>query len=392
MTSCRLSSPHRDRRMTSAALALALILVFEQSCSRPDGKTEIRLGLLCALSGESAVDGGGNRAGAELAVSEVNREGGLTVGGKRHRLVLVGEDTASTAENAVRAARKLINQDDVAALVGPFATNTAIPVAAMAEQSRVPMISPSASNPRVTAGKEYVFRGCFTDEFQGRMMAGFARQDLAARKAAVLYDVTDAYGVGLAEIFRREFENGGRQVVSFETFLKDDRDFTQQLTRIAAQQPDVLFLPGYTEVVRLQARQARQLGITATFLGTDGWNETALAGLPEMADAYKGGHWYAGATDERVQRFVEAFREAYGSVPDLLRAGLAYDATKLLLHAIEKQDSFESDRIRDGLAGLSGVQGITGTVSFHGSGDPEKGGIILRFSAGAAVLHKRVHP
>ena len=369
-------------------LALGFLMV---CCSPPvEQAPPIRIGLLCPLSGELALDAHVNLAGAELAVKEANRAGGIDVGGHRRKVELLVEDTENVAEIAVQKAQRLINQEDVAAMIGPFSSSTAIPVAAVAESAGMIMISPTASNPQVTAGKRYVFRSCFSDAFQGKALARFAREDLGALTAAVLYDVTNAYSKGLAEIFKQELDESGVAVLSFESYVRDVQDFTPQLTRIRDLSPAVLFLPNFSDSVRLQAQQAKQLGITATLLGSDLWNSSELSGVAELEGAFNSEHWHPDAANAEAQAFREAFQAANGPALDFQSAALAYDAFGLLFRAIEDQGSFASDRVRAGLVNLEGYRGVTGTISFDTTGDPIKDAAILRIQNGEPVLYKEI--
>lgn len=376
------------RHLLVPALACCVLL-----CCRQRAEPEpVRIGFLGTLTGEVERDGQLNLAGARLAVDELNRGGGLEIDGRRHVVELIVADTANTPEAAVRGARQLINRDDVVALVGPFVSSTAIPVAELAERSGVLMISPSASHPEVTRDKHWVFRVCFDDDFQGGLMARFAYGDLGARKAAVLYDLTNTYSSDIAEVFQRQFEASGGEVVGAEGFVRDELDFTGPLQRFADAGAEVLFLPNFSDRVRLQAQQARRLGLAATFLGSDIWNETLLGEVPELDGAFKADHWHPDVAGAEAEDFLAAFGRIHGEVPDVSRAALAYDAVGLLARTIRDGNSLDGTAMRAVLADLEGYSGVTGAISYRGGGDPKRSAVILQFHGGEAVLHRQVAP
>ena len=227
-------------------LTLILIILGLIACGpQPTQETEIRIGVIAPLSGDIANVGQSTVEAAELAVQKVNDAGGLDVGGRKQKVVLVIEDNQDKAEVAVSAAQKLINQENVVAIVGPQASRNAIPVSNVAENAHIPMVSPWSTNPETTAGKQYVFRVAFIDPFQGRVMARFAIEEFGAQKAGVLYDVASAYNKGIAEIFKQVFEEAGGQVVAFESYTTGEQDFSRQLENIRDSGAEVLFLPNY---------------------------------------------------------------------------------------------------------------------------------------------------
>ncbi|MBW1713818.1 MAG: ABC transporter substrate-binding protein, partial [Deltaproteobacteria bacterium] len=327
-----------------------------------------------------------------LAVEEINRAGGVEAGQRRLKAVLVVEDNRGNPDQAVDVARKLIHKDEVAALIGPSISSNAIPAAKVAEQAGVPMISPMSTNPATTLGKRFVFRVAFIDSFQGQVMARFAREDLGARRAAVLFDVANAYNKGIAEIFKQVFEEAGGKVVAFETYTTDDnQDFSRQLERIGRARPEVLFLPNYEKDVLLQARQARQLGLEATLLGSDGWSLVLFAGLPEFAGSFYSTHWHPQAANQQAKAFIKKFKEAYDRAPTAMEA-TAYDALGLLFAAVKNQGRADPESIRQGLVSQGRYQGVTGAIEYVDSGDPVKSAVIVKFTKEKAVFYRLVEP
>ena len=354
---------------------------------------EIRIGLITTLSGELAESYGLSTVdAAKLALQSVNESGGLDIGGHKQKVTLVIEDDQDRAELATRAAQKLINQDRVAALVGPSLSRNAIPVADVSEGARIPMISPNSTNPATTAGKRYVFRVDFIDPFQGRVIARFARDELHAQRAAVLYDVASAYNKGIAEVFRQVFTDAGGQVVAFETYTSGEKVFDQQLARIKQSGATVLFLPNYDNDVPSQAQQVRQHGITATLLGADAWGTLKPEHLGELEGSFFSTDWSIEAPGELSQAFVRRFRDAYNRPPNNI-AALSYDAVGLLLESMRKQGKTDPESIRAGLSTITDYAGATGAIGYAGGGgDPVKSALILQVKGGAVLLDRQVNP
>lgn len=357
------------------------------------GEPEIHIGVLAPLSGEFAESGGLPIVNAALlAAQQVNDRGGLVVREQSYHVVLHVEDDQDTPQLAVEAARKLIVQDRVVALVGAPLSRIAIPVATVAENEGIPLISPSSTNPATTQGKRYVFRMAFLDSFQGQAIARFVSQDLGVRRAAVLYDIASAYNRDLAKFFRQQFEADGGEVVAFESYTTDEQDWSHQLATIHAQTPEVLFLPNYTTEVLSQVRQARQMAITATLVGGDAWSNFTSGERAEMNGAYYSAHWWPRATSEATQAFVEAYQRAYGYLPTDQNAALTYDAFGMLFQAIQEAGKTDPASIRDGLARMTRYTGVTGHMEYHGTGDPSRSIVMLQIREGEAVFSRQIDP
>jgi branched-chain amino acid transport system substrate-binding protein len=246
------------------------------------------------------------------------------------------------------------------------------------------MISPTSTNVEVTKKGDYIFRACFTDASQGRALAAFARKNLSAATATLLVDARSDYSVGLADAFRRDFTAAGGKILSELKYTEGDSDFSAQLTAIAAEKPDVLFVPGYYTDAGLIARQARGLGITATLLGADGWDSPKLTeiGGEAIEGAYLSNHYSPDDPSPAVQTFVAAYRKAYGRVPDSIAAS-SYDAARLIADAIRRAGSTEGKRVRDALASTAGFAGVTGKITFDADRNPVKAAVMLRVGKGA---------
>lgn len=364
------------------------------------GGDVIKVGGIGELTGDIPAVGASFKNAAEMAVKEINDAGGLDVGGKKYKIELVLEDNAGKADQSASAAQKLITQDNVVAIVGPNASRYAIPAAEIAESSKVALITPWSTNPKTTindktgGSKSYVFRACFIDPFQGRVVAKFAMDNLGAKKAAVLYDVASDYNKGIAEFFKKTFEENGGQVVSFETYTTNDKDFTAQLTKIKDTAPDVIFLPNYYSEVPLQIQQAKRLGINVPFLGSDSWGSSELIKLcgADCEGYYFSTHYAADNASDVAKKFIEGYKAKYGNTPDDV-AALTYDAFGLLWTALQSAGKVDRQAVRDALAKIPKFEGVTGTMQFQeGSGDPIKSAVILQVKNGAFVFFANANP
>jgi branched-chain amino acid transport system substrate-binding protein len=350
---------------------------------------EIRIGVLDTLSGESTTVGEATVKGAELAVADLQAEGGIDVKGQRRPVTLVIEDDRDQVDAVVNAVRKLIYQDNVVAIVGPQRSRNAIPAAQLAEEAQVPLISPKATNPEVTRGKSYAFRTTFIDPFQGEVMANFARQDLGAETAAILFDVASAYNRGIAEVFGDRFEAAGGQIVAYESYTTGETDFTPQLTTIREAGPDVIFLPNYQFEVPLQVQKARELGIDSTFLGSDSWGSIVPEKRPLLEGAYFSDQFSPDADTPNTQAFIQKFQETYNELPTGVSAS-TYDAIMLVAQAIEVAGEASPAAIRQGLSDIGQFQGVTGSIEFHDTGDPISSAVILNIQGDQFLFHKQI--
>ena len=214
------------------------------------------------------------------------------------------------------------------------------------------MVSPSSTNPKVTEVGDNIFRVCFIDPFQGKLLADFAKRTLKARRVAILSDVSAPYSVGLADFFRKAFTAGGGEIVGEQRYASKDKDFRAQLTAIKAENPDAIFVPGYYTEAGLIVAQARQLGLTVPLFGGDGWEAPELIQIAGSAleNTYYSTHYSPEAADVRVKDFVKAYQAMYnGDVPDAMSA-LGYDSALVLFDAIKRAGSTDPAKIRDALA------------------------------------------
>lgn len=359
----------------------------------PETPPEIRIGLLALMQGvPKATSGVPSIQAAELAARLANERGGIELDGVAHRVVIIVKDYEDRADSATSVARALINQERIDVLVGPQFSRHAIPVSVVAENARVPMLSPMSSNPATTENKSFVFRLAFLDDFQGDVMGRFAVNELGASRAAILYDKSTAYGRTLATVFRDAFEEEGGRVVAFESYALDEPlDYRERLTRIDEANPDVLYLPNDTERVQVQIRQAREQGIAATFLGGDTWDMEEFKLVPECDGAFIAHQWHSAMNTPEAVRFVQLYRDTYGVVPKVT-AAMTFDAVVLLLQAIEVAGSKSPEAIRDAFSGIGAYTGATGTVRFRGSPNPERSVVISKFQDNETRLFRIVDP
>ncbi len=360
-------------------LALLAGLLPAGSCRRPpQPPPEFRLGLILN-------EGDPYRAilgSAELAVAQANEAGGVAAGDRQLRVVLTVEGDGGTAEGAAAAARRLINVAGVAAIVGPNWSSRAIPAAAVAEEAGIPLVSPGSTHPDLTAGRRYAFRVGFVDQDQGAAMARATREELGLGRAAVLYDLTDPYSRSLAEAFRTTFVALGGAVVADEAYTSDATDYGPQLRRIRDARADALFLPSYPVPVIAQARQARALGIDATLLGGDGWDEEMMGDTPELEGGLFADHWHPDAGGEPSRAYAEAYERARGTKARSSMGPLTHDAFGLLFAAARREGSAEPEALRRGLATGAPYPGATGMVSYEGGPDPKKAVAVVRLRGG----------
>lgn len=390
-----------SRRVIKFAALAAALLAAVGGCGKGKGTDdEIRIGVIAELTGDLAAVGASCRNAVELGARRVNEAGGIELAGRKHLVRVFVEDNGDKSDQSVATAQKLIAQDRVVAIIGPNPSRCAIPAAEIAEASRVVLISPWSTAPRLTldartgAPKRYVFRSGFIDPFQGGVLARFASETLAAKRAAVLYDVASEYNKGIAEVFKTAFTKGGGEVVAFETYTTGDKDFSAQLTKIKNANPDLVFLPNYYTEVPLQVQQAHRLGLDkVAFIGGDSWGSPEL--LQNAGGLFDGyyfsTHYAADVPTPAVQEFVAAYQAAYGNAPDDV-AALSTDAFWLIMQAITVAGRPDREAVRNALAGIQDYDGITGRMRFNGTGDPVKSAVILQIENGAFKFHSRVEP
>ena len=386
-------------KTTILFFSLLVVSLFLFGCADEDASV-IKIGVIAELTGDIPAVGASCRNAAELAVAEINETGGIQLADRKYPVKLIIEDNAGKADQSASSAQKLITQQNVTAIVGPNASRYALPAAEIAETGKVLLITPWSTAPKATlnsktnASKKYVFRACFIDPFQGRVLAKFALDNLQLKNAAVLYDVASEYNKGIAEIFREVYEQNGGKVVAFETYTTNDKDFSSQLTKIKQAAPDVIFLPNYYSEVPLQIQQAKRLGITVPFIGSDSWGSEELLKLAgkDCEGYYFSTHYAADAATETTKNFIARYKTEYGTTPDDV-AALTYDSFGLLWQALETAGKNDRQAVRDALAKIPQYKGVTGNMQFkEGSGDPVKSAVILKIKDGKFTWFANAEP
>lgn len=386
----------RKRSLFFLSLLFVLTLALLPGCSNSSDGDTIKIGANFELTGGVASFGQSAVNAIELAFEQVNADGGVL--GKQLELVIA--DNKSDASESTMAMTKLVTQDKVSAVLGPVTSTNTLAAVPVAQDNKVPMITPTATNPKVTVNEEtgklndYVFRSCFIDPFQGTVMANFASNDLDAKTAAIYIDNSSDYAKGLAKYFKESFEANGGTIVAEEAYVAKDTDFKATLTRIKSTNPDVIFVPGYYEEVGKIVKQGRELGITVPFLGGDGWDAPQMldiAGAENLNNTYFSNHYSAEDPSPEIQNFVKAYEEKYNATPDAL-AALGYDAALLLIDAIKRAGSDDPEKIRDALEETKDFPAVSGKITFDENHNPVKSAVIIEFKDGKQTYKTSVNP
>ncbi len=386
------------RRIFLALLTLSVLSLALFSCAPGESDTgtagggagnEIPVGEYGSLTGSTATFGQSTHNGIVLALDEVNAAGGIN--GRQIRLYT--EDDQSKPEEAANVVQKLISQNQVVAVLGEVASSRSLAAAPICQANRVPMLTPSSTNPQVTEIGDYIFRACYLDPYQGESLARFAIDELKVRRAAILTDVKNDYSVGLAKFFKEAFVKMGGQIVGEQSYSEGDSDFKGQLTALRASNPDVLFVPGYYTEVGQIAIQSRDLGMTAPLLGGDGWESPKLLeiGGKALNGSFYSNHYSPDSPDPVVRTFVDKYRERFGANPDSL-AALGYDSMKILAEAMTRAKEIDSTQIRDELARTTNFKGVTGTITMGPDRNPIKSIVILEIRDGQITKRTEMSP
>lgn len=337
---------------------------------------EVKIGLITAETGDLAQYGIAVENAVKLAANQINEAGGID--GKQIKLVVY--DNKGDAQESVTLFRRLVNNDKIDALIGPVVSGTTLAVAPLAEASKIPMITPTATALNVTPDYDYVFRACYTDPYQGTILAKYAIKELKAKKVAILYNTSSDYSTGLAEVFKSVSEEGGATVVNYEGYTTDDVDFNAVLTNVKANNPDVIFIPDYYNKVGVIATTIKDLGIEAALLGPDGWDGVQAEYIEAVEGGYFGNHYYAGDETKVVKDFVDAYTTEYKETPNAL-AALGYDAMKIMANAIDQADSTNNEKVLEQLKKTS-LDSATGHITFDDNGDTTKSVTIIKVEDG----------
>ena len=348
----------------------------------------IPVGAFLPLSGSEAAFGQAAVEGIKLAVSQINAGGGL----EKRPVHLILRDTNSKGSEAARIVRELVAEDKVVALLGEIASENSLEAAPVAAELGIPMISPGSTHADVTKAGPGIFRVCFVDPFQGRVMSKFA-SSIGVTKAAILFDPADPYSASLAQSFEADFLARGGTITAKETCARGASDFAAQLESIKAKQPEVVFLPVYFTQAASIIKQARPLGIDQPFIGTDGWEspEFLKVGGEAVNNTYFASHFSAGEPSERTKTFVNSFKSEYGHEP-LALAALGYDAMNFLADGIRRAGSTGPVALQTALAATKNFPGVTGTITLDADRNPAKSAIVVRVDDGKFNYLETVSP
>ncbi len=355
----------------------------------PTGDDVILIGEVGSLTGPEATFGESTHQGIQLAIDEANEKGLI----KGKKLAVKVLDDQGKPEEAATATTRLITQDKAVLILGEVASTRSIAMASVAENNQVPMISPSSTNPKVTEGKNFVFRVCFIDPFQGLVMAKFARENLKLTKVAVLKDVRNDYSIGLTDVFTARFKDMGGEIVKEEAYSAGDKDFRAQLAAIKGSNPEAVYVPGYYTDVGLIAKQAKRIGLDVPLLGGDGWDSPKLFEIG--GDAIEGGyfsnHYSTQDPSPKIQKFVADFKARFGVVPDGL-AAMGYDAAKVAIDAIARAKSLAGPDIRDAIAETKNFDGVTGRITIDEQHNAVKPAVVVKVDAGKLAYQTTIAP
>lgn len=378
------------------AAALGLSLVGCSSTGSGGGASAsgdtIKIGVNYELSGTVATYGQGSVQGIEMAAEEINAAGGI----KGKKIELVKYDTKSDTAEATTLATKLVSQDKVVTIIGPATSGSFKAEIPVANKNQVPVVSGSATADDVTVSngkvQEYAFRTCFNDSFQGTAMATYAATGLNAKKAVIIKDSSSDYSKGLADNFKTKFTGAGGQIVGEEAYTTNDQDFNAILTRIKAEQFDVIYLPGYYNEAGLIIKQARALGINAPVLGGDGFDSPQLkelAGASALNNVYFTNHYSSLDQDPAVQSFISTYKQKYNADPGAFQA-LGYDTMKFVADAINRASAVDGKSIQQAMASTKDFKGVTGTFSVDANHNPVKQIVVISLKNGDQASSTKV--
>lgn len=353
-------------------------------------KEKVKIGLIAPLTGDVKTFGESSKNAFLIAIEDYSKSG-------KYNIEPIIMDDKNDPTEGTNAALKLITQNRVKAIVGPLTSKVALPVSEIANTNKVPMVTGTATNPKVTVydgkRKPYIFRACYIDPFQGTVAATFAIKNLKAKAAAVLYDVGNDYSKGLAEFFKSSFEKGKGKVVAYESYQKDDVDFSALITKIASTKPDVIYVPDYYNKVALIAKQIREKGIKSPMLGGDGWDSPELIKIAGSAivGSYFTNHYSPDRKDPVTEAFIKTYKQKHGIVPDAL-AALSYDAAALLLKALDATQKPDTANIKAEIEKTKNFKGVTGVINFDKNGDAVKSTVILKLEKDGAKYITTIAP
>ena len=347
----------------------------------------IKIGGMAPLTGVLAIYGVTTTNGAELAVKEINENGGIL--GKKIEYIIL--DTKGDSTEAVMAYNKLVDEK-VAGIIGEVTSKPTLAVAEVAVQDNMPLITPTGTQVDITEAGPNVFRVCFTNPYQGKVLAITSKERLGADTVAVMLNNSSDYSDGITKAFIEESEKLGMKVMGVEGYSDGDKDFRPQLTKLAAMNPDVVLIPEYYEQAALIATQAREVGVKSIFVGSDGWDGIAKtldkSSYSAIENSYFTNHFSMEDQSEKIQNFLKDYRETYKEDPSAFSA-LGYDAIYMMKSAIEKAGTTDKQKVVDALKGIE-YDGITGYLTFDDHNNPVKAVTVLKIENGKYIFDSKV--
>ena len=384
------------KRILTGLAAATVGLAMLAGCSGGAGQAQapagdtIKIGVNFELSGDVATYGEANVQGIEMAAEEINKAGGID--GKQ--IELVKYDTKSDAAEATTLATKLMTQDKVITVIGPATPGGMKATTPVAEQNKIPVVPGSAPADDVTVDatgvKQFAFRTCFNDSFQGTAAANYAVSKFSAKKAVILRDSSSDYSKGLADAFRTTFTEAGGEIVSEDAYAKGADNFNAVMTKFKGQQFDVIYLPGYYTEAGKAIKQARDLGVTQPILGGDGFDSPVLAEQAgaQLTDVYYTNHYSSEDQDPKVQEFIKAFKAKYNTDPNAFNA-LGYDTLKFVADRVKRAATKDGVGVQKALAETKDFAGVTGTFSVDENHNPVKAVVFIGYKDGKAAATEK---
>jgi branched-chain amino acid transport system substrate-binding protein len=351
-------------------------------CGR--GGRAIRIGALVPLTGEVASFGVSTRNGYELAVQEWNARGGVL---GRPLELSIRDDQGNPAQG-LDALTRLVEHDRIVALLGASLSKVSYVAAPIVQSLGIPMISPTSSDPKLTAIGDHIYRVCCTDRAQGDAAAAFAFQDLRARRAACIYDMGSVYPAELAQAFKSKFMSLGGKMVAYQDHPTGAISTAAQITRVVRAHPDILYIPDYYADAVLIAKEARAQGFKGTLMGGDGWDAPALAHRGGLEAGYFTCNFSRDEDRPIVQDFVRKYRERYHMDPDS-SAALAYDAGNVLFDAIRRAGATDGPTLNEALSGTD-FSGVSGQIKFDLQRNPVKPPLIIEIKGGRMLYRGKI--
>lgn len=387
------------KKFTSACLVAALSTALLAGCggekkdSAAANADKYVIGASFELTGNVANYGKSTLSGLKLAVDQVNKAGG--VNGKQ--LVVVESDNKSEPAESGNSVTKLITQDKVVAVVGPATSGCVFAATPLVTSNKVPLIAPCATAPAITVDngqvKEFIFRACFIDPFQGRVMAEFADKTLGVKNVAILHDASSDYSKGLAEVFEKTLNEKGGKVVAKEAFLSKDIDFKAALTKIKAANPEAIYIPGYYEEVAKIIKQTREIGLNVPLIGCDGWDSPKLveiAGPEALNNTYFSSAFSVQDQTESVQKFIADYKAMYQKDPDIF-CMQGYNAGLVLADALKRAgDGADGTKLAAAIAATKDLPVASGKLTYDKDHNPIISAIIIEMKDGVQSFKEKI--